>query len=116
MTDPLTDAVRRLKGLQEDVERLKAAQNEEGEPRIFLQEQDAARASDALSLRAADIGIFESARASDALSLRAADIGIFESARGSDVQRPLVSETVRPLYWAGSETGWNAAAYPDADQ
>jgi len=97
MTDPLTDAVRRLKGLQEDVERLKAAQNEEGEPRIFLQEQDAARAS-------------------DALSLRAADIGIFESARGSDVQRPLVSETVRPLYWADSETGWNAAAYPDADR
>jgi len=96
MTDPLTDAVRRLKGLQEDVERLKAAQNEEGEPRIFLQEQDA-------------VGV------DDALSLRAADIGVFESARAADVQRPLVSEAVRPLYWGDTETGWNAAAYPDAD-
>ena len=94
MTDPLTDAVRRLKGLQEDVERLKAAQNEEGEPRIFIQEQDAARASDATALRAADIAIFEAARAGDR-------------------QEPLVAEAVRPLYWGDTATGWNAAAYPD---
>jgi len=94
MSDPLTDAVRRLKGLQEDVERLKAAQNEEGEPRIFIQEQDAARASDTTSLRAADIAIFEAARV-------------------ADTQEPLVAEAVRPLYWDDSATGWNAAAYPD---
>jgi hypothetical protein len=96
MTDPLTDAVRRLKGLQEDVERLKAAQNEEGEPRIFIQEQDAARASDTTSLRAADIAVFEAAQATDA-------------------QQPLVSEAVRPLYWGDTATGWNAAAYPAPD-
>jgi hypothetical protein len=46
MTDPLTDAVKRLKGLQEDVERLKSGQNEEGEPRLLFQIQEAAVADD----------------------------------------------------------------------
>jgi hypothetical protein len=40
MTDPLTDAVRRLKGLQEDIERLKSEQDEEGEPRLFFVEDE----------------------------------------------------------------------------
>lgn len=35
MTDPITEAVRRLRGLREDVERLKAARDEEGEVRIL---------------------------------------------------------------------------------
>jgi hypothetical protein len=46
MTDPLTDAVRRLKGLQEDVERLKSGQDEEGEPRLLFKVQEAAVAND----------------------------------------------------------------------
>jgi len=46
MTDPLTDAVRRLKGLQEDVERLKAAQDQEGEPRLFFDQSDRVLVSD----------------------------------------------------------------------
>jgi hypothetical protein len=46
MTDPLTDAVRRIKGLQEDVERLKAGQDEEGESRLLFAVQEAAVAAD----------------------------------------------------------------------
>ena len=46
MTDPLTDAVRRLKKLQQDVERLKSAQDEEGEPRLLFQVSDRATASE----------------------------------------------------------------------
>ena len=47
MTDDLTDAVRRLKELQSDVERLKAARDQEGEPRLFFEASEAAVASDA---------------------------------------------------------------------
>jgi hypothetical protein len=51
MTDPLTDAVRRLKGLQEDVERLKAEQDEEGQPRLLFSEAETAAVSQGLGLR-----------------------------------------------------------------
>jgi hypothetical protein len=51
MTDPLTDAVRRLKGLQEDVERLKSAQDEEGEPRILFSEAETAVVTQGFGLR-----------------------------------------------------------------
>ena len=50
MTDPLTDAVRRLKSLQEDVERLKAGRDQEGEPRIFLTEQESVDVADVIDL------------------------------------------------------------------
>lgn len=50
MTDPLTDAVRRLKQLQEEVERLKSGQNEEGEPRLLFQLQDRATASEVVAI------------------------------------------------------------------
>jgi hypothetical protein len=46
MTDALTDAVRRLKQLQEDVERLKAGQDEEGEPRLLFSVGEQAVAAD----------------------------------------------------------------------
>jgi hypothetical protein len=46
MTDGLTDAVRRLKQLQNDVERLKSAENEEGEPRLIFSAQETATATD----------------------------------------------------------------------
>jgi hypothetical protein len=48
MTDGLTDAVRRLKGLQEDIERLKAGQDEEGEPRLLFSIQEQATATDVI--------------------------------------------------------------------
>jgi hypothetical protein len=50
MTDALTDAVRRIKGLQEDVERLQAGQDEEGEPRLLFQIQEAAVGDDSVSV------------------------------------------------------------------
>lgn len=50
MTDGLTDAVRRLKGLQEDVERLKSAQNTEAEPRLLFEFDDVATADDSSTL------------------------------------------------------------------
>jgi hypothetical protein len=64
MTDPLTDAVRRLKGLQEDVERLKSAQDEEGEPRILFSEAETAVVSQGFGLRSQSLnsdGFYNSA-------------------------------------------------------
>jgi len=40
MTDPITDAVRRIKRLQQDVERLKSGTNERGVPRVLRQLTD----------------------------------------------------------------------------
>jgi hypothetical protein len=50
MTDPLTDAVRRIKQLQNDVERLKSAENEEGEPRLFFNTQERAVATETIKI------------------------------------------------------------------
>jgi hypothetical protein len=49
MTDAITDAVRRLKGLQEDVERLQSEQDEQGEPRLLFSIQEQAVATDQLA-------------------------------------------------------------------
>jgi hypothetical protein len=46
MTDELTDAVRRLKELQTDVERLKASRDQEGVPRLLFQVTEAATVAD----------------------------------------------------------------------
>jgi hypothetical protein len=51
MTDGLTDAVRRLKKLQQDVERLKSGEDEEGEPRLLFSIQEQAAADDRPTLR-----------------------------------------------------------------
>lgn len=66
MTDELTDAVRRLKQLQADVERLKAARDQEGEPRLFFEVTEGAAAIDALSVVGADLTAAETATAADA--------------------------------------------------
>jgi hypothetical protein len=67
MTDGLTDAVRRLKGLQEDVEQLKAAREQEGVPLIILQDSEGATASDAQAgLVASDFDVADTATAADA--------------------------------------------------
>jgi hypothetical protein len=52
MTDGLTDAVRRLKQLQNDVERLKSAENEEGEPRLIFNAQERAVAAETVKIGA----------------------------------------------------------------
>jgi hypothetical protein len=65
MTDGLTDAVRRLKGLQEDIERLQAGQNEEGEPRLLFQFQESGVADDTATVDSGpdvdDTGAYNSA-------------------------------------------------------
>jgi hypothetical protein len=50
MTDALTDAVRRIKQLQNDVERLKSAENEEGEPRLIFRAQEQAVADETVKI------------------------------------------------------------------
>jgi|APHM01.1.fsa_nt_gi hypothetical protein len=64
MTDPLTDAVRRLKRLQETVERLESRENAEAEPRLLFEQADVATADDSASLRSStvnDTGVHNSA-------------------------------------------------------
>jgi hypothetical protein len=64
MTDGLTDAVRRLKQLQNDVERLKSAENEEGEPRLIFNAQERAVADETVKV-GPDETQFETATADD---------------------------------------------------
>jgi hypothetical protein len=65
MTDELTDAVRRLKGLQEDIERLQSGQDEEGEPRLLFSSEEDAVASENTAISAGprvdDTGAYNSA-------------------------------------------------------
>jgi hypothetical protein len=65
MTDPLTDAVRRLKQLQQDVERLQSGQDEEGEPRLFFSALEQGVADDDLAVIGADERQSETAVADD---------------------------------------------------
>jgi len=46
MTDELTDAVRRLKELQADVERLKAGDDQRGVPRLLFSQSETAVGDD----------------------------------------------------------------------
>jgi hypothetical protein len=69
MTDPLTDAVRRLKQLQQDVERLQSGQEQEGEPRLFFQTQEQAVAETAIEISGPDIAQAEQAEANDTIAI-----------------------------------------------
>jgi len=65
MTDELTDAVRRIKELQADVERLKAADDQRGVPRLLFSQSETGVANDDLSVVGADVRSFETAAVSD---------------------------------------------------
>lgn len=93
MTDPITDAVRRIKRLQQDVERLKAGTSEEGEPRLFVSEDDRAVASDESDVRPNDVGAEDTAVA-------------------SDTDAEMTAESVAGGYW--NEAAWNTSEYSDA--
>lgn len=112
MTDPITDAVRRIKRLQQDVERLKAGTSEEGEPRLFVSEDDRAAASDESDVRPNDIAAAETARTSDTVAVRDRDTGASETAIATDSEAETVGEAVAPLYW--NDGAWNTSEYPDA--
>jgi len=65
MTDELTDAIRRLKGLQEDVERLKSADDQRGVPRLLFSQSETAVADDVPTIAGADVTAGETAVARD---------------------------------------------------
>jgi len=66
MTDELTDAVRRLKELQADVERLKAGDDQRGVPRLLFSQSETAVASERVEIIAADLQQADVAEARDA--------------------------------------------------
>jgi hypothetical protein len=100
MSDSLTDAVRRLKGLQADVERLKAERDQEGVPRLFFTAPEDALAVDTLTLLREDILGAETAVADDAqVGLVSNDLAGAETAVADDAQVGLVSNDL-----AGAET------------
>jgi len=65
MTDDLTDAVRRLKELQADVERLKAGDDQRGVPRLLFSQSETAVARDRQTVINADLSVTETAVAND---------------------------------------------------
>jgi len=65
MTDDLTDAVRRLKELQADVERLKAGDDQRGVPRLLFSQSETAVANDTPRVIDADTATNETAVARD---------------------------------------------------
>ena len=131
MTDPITDAVRRLKELQEDVERLKAGRDEEGEPRVYISERDRSTATDEQHVRGNDVEAVDVATARDEQHVRGNDVEAVDVAtardeqhvRGNDVeavdvatardeQRDLrLQREHEPATW--NSAGWNTSGYND---
>jgi len=66
MTDELTDAVRRLKELQADVERLKAGDDQRGVPRLLFSQSETAVGRDQINISAVDLQQSDVATARDA--------------------------------------------------
>jgi hypothetical protein len=95
MTDGLTDAVRRLKGLQEDIERLKSGQDEEGEPRLLFSAQEQAVAIDSIRT-GPDEARGETATASDRQA-------------GLRLQRRIEDQG------AWNSVGWSTSTYGDGE-
>jgi hypothetical protein len=108
MTDPLTDAVRRLKKLQQDVERLQSGEDEEGEPRLFFQSQDRAIAETTIELAAPDIEQVERAVVNDAIAI-GPDIVQSETATAEETVA-IRGRTVSDVGTYNS-TGYNTSSY-----
>jgi hypothetical protein len=90
MTDELTDAVRRLKELQADVERLKAGDDQRGVPRLLFSQSETGVASDRTDTRSRDVISVETGVASDRQSgLILRDISV-ETGVASDRQSGLI--------------------------
>jgi len=110
MTDPLTDAVKRLKRLQQDVERLKAGQDEEGEPRLFVTAQEVAAARDSIEIAAEDVLAVETALAVDSIEIAAEDVLAVETALAADAIR-FEGETVRAGHYNRVDAGYDTLTY-----
>jgi len=94
MTDELTDAVRRLKELQADVERLKAGDDQRGIPRLLFSQSETVVGRDRPDTRSRDAVSFETGVASDSTDTRFRDVISTETAVGRDRQSEL---TLRDL-------------------
>jgi hypothetical protein len=86
MTDALTDAVRRIKELQQDVERLKSSENEEGQPRLLFSVQEQTVSDDAVSVRPPDFENVEAVESADVLNIVDSDINNSETVAADDTQ------------------------------
>jgi hypothetical protein len=95
MTDPLTDAVRRLKKLQQDVERLQSAEDEEGEPRLFFTAQ-------------------EQAQAAIIVDILNNDVSNVETATATDTQQDIRLQRVQDDGGFYNQIGYNVSSYDDA--
>lgn len=110
MTDPLTDAVRRIKDLQEDVERLKSGQDEEGESRLLFSVQEQGVAADTLAVVSSDISAAEAALADDAITIVEADVAQSEAAVADDQQEDLRARQLDTV-GAYNQSGYNTSSY-----
>jgi hypothetical protein len=113
MTDALTDAVRRIKKLQQDVERLKSSENEEGQPRLLFSIQEQTTADDAVSVRPPDFENVEAVESADVLNIVDSDINNSETVAADDTQ----DIRGRQVNSAGryNRVGYNTASYNDPD-
>jgi len=90
MTDELTDAVRRLKELQADVERLKAGDDQRGVPRLLFSQSETVLGADRADTRSRDLISTETAVGSDQQSeLTLRDLRDTDVAKAADTQTDL---------------------------
>jgi predicted membrane GTPase involved in stress response len=110
MTDALTDAVRRLKELQQDVERIKSGENEEGQPRLLFSVQEQTITEDVNSVVGSDILNSEVVANDDALDIVGSDIANTETVAADDVQEDLRGRQIDDPATYNS-VGYNTSAY-----
>jgi len=111
MTDDLTDAVRRLKELQADVERLKAGDDQRGVPRLLFSQSETGVASDSTDTRSRDTVSAETGVGRDRQSeLALRDLQQSDVGRARDVQTDLRKQrTVEDGFY--NAAGYNVATY-----
>jgi len=111
MTDELTDAVRRLKELQADVERLKAGDDQRGVPRLLFSQSETVLGADRADTRSRDLISTETAVGSDQQSeLTLRDLQQSDVATARDSQTDLRKQrTVGGGFY--NAAGYNTASY-----
>jgi hypothetical protein len=110
MTDELTDAVRRLKELQADVERLKAGDDQRGVPRLLFSQSETAVGSDSIDTRSRDVVSFETAVGQDRTDVFSRDLQQSDVGRARDAQTDLRKQrTVEDGFY--NAAGYNVATH-----
>jgi hypothetical protein len=109
MTDALTDAVRRIKELQQDVERLKSSENEEGQPRLLFSIQEQTLTGATVSVVSSDIDSVEIAATPDVLNLVDSDIKSVETVATDDKQDIRGRQVDNSATY--NDSGYNTSSY-----